>query len=79
MQPNAYTGRAMMLVVESSAARVGQWVQAERNVLEDYRRAFGEDPPPVSGIAVMTDTDQTGEAVTAWYGDIGLVRIPQVP
>ncbi len=72
MQPNAYTGRAMMLVVESGAARVGQWVQAERNVLEDYRRAFGEDPPPVSGIAVMTDTDQTGEAVTAWYGDIGL-------
>ena len=72
MQPNAYTSRAMMLVVESGAARVGLWVQAERNVLEDYRRAFGEDPPPVAGIAVMTDTDQTGEGVTAWYGDIGL-------
>ena len=70
--PNAYTGRAMMLVVESGAARVGQWVEAERNVYEDYKRAFGEEPPPVAGIAVMTDTDQTGEAVTAWYGDIGL-------
>jgi hypothetical protein len=83
MLPNAYTGRAMMLVVESGAARVGQWVEAERNVLEDYRRAFGEDPPPVSGVAVMTDTDQTGEAVTAWYGDIAfgttlqVFRLPQ--
>jgi hypothetical protein len=68
--PNAYTARAMMFVVESGARRVGEWVEMERNVYEDYRRAFGEEPPPVSGVAVMTDTDQTGESVTAWYGDI---------
>lgn len=70
MLPNAYTARAMMFVVESGARRVGEWVEVERNVYEDYRRAFGEEPPPVSGVAVMTDTDQTGESVTAWYGDI---------
>lgn len=74
--PNAYTARAMMLVVESGARRVGEWVEMERNVLEDYRRAFGEDPPPVSGIAVMTDTDQTGESATAWYGDIEFKPAP---
>ncbi|MBL8385208.1 MAG: DUF3047 domain-containing protein [Burkholderiales bacterium] len=74
MRPNAYTARAMMFVVESGARRVGEWVEVERNVYEDYRRAFNEEPPPVSGIAVMTDTDQTGESVTAWYGDIELRR-----
>jgi hypothetical protein len=51
---------------------VGEWVEVERNVYEDYKRAFKEEPPPVSGIAVMTDTDQTGESATAWYGDIEL-------
>ena len=72
MLPNAYTARAMMFVVESGPARVGEWVSVERNVYEDYKRAFKEEPPPVSGIAVMTDTDQTGESATAWYGDIEL-------
>jgi hypothetical protein len=72
MRPNAYTARAMMFVVESGAKRVGEWVEVERNVYEDYKRAFKEEPPPVSGIAVMTDTDQTGESATAWYGDIEL-------
>ena len=72
MVPNAFSERAMMVVVESGARRVGQWVEVERNVYEDYRRAFGEEPPPVSGIAVMTDTDQTGESAEARYGDIEL-------
>ena len=72
MAPNAYTARAMMFVVESGARRVGEWVEVERNVYEDYQRAFKEEPPPVLGIAVMTDTDSTGEAATAWYGDITL-------
>jgi hypothetical protein len=72
MLPNAYTARAMMFVVESGPRRVGEWVEIERNVYEDYKRAFREEPPPVSGIAVMTDTDQTGESATAWYGDMEL-------
>ena len=74
--PNAYTARAMMFVVESGAKRVGEWVEVERNVYEDYKRAFKEEPPSVLGIAVMTDTDSTGEAAVAWYGDITLHKKP---
>ncbi|MFZ5466266.1 MAG: DUF3047 domain-containing protein [Pseudomonadota bacterium] len=68
--PNAYSGHARMVVVRSGAAQAGVWLEEERNVLEDYRRAFGEDPPPISGVAIMTDTDDTGGTATAWYGDI---------
>jgi hypothetical protein len=39
-------------------------------VRDDYRRLFGEEPPPVNGIAVMTNTGHTEESVTAYYGDI---------
>ena len=67
---NAYTDFAKMIVVRSGAAAVGTWVEEERNVYEDYRKAFGEEPPMIKGIAVMTDTDDTGESATAWYGDI---------
>jgi hypothetical protein len=68
--PNAYTGNAMMIAVESGADKVGQWVTIKRNIVEDFRKAFGQDPPRVGAIAIMTDTDNTGESAIAWYGDI---------
>jgi len=69
---NAFTGNAKMLAVESGSAKVGQWVSEERDILTDYRRVFGEEPPEAGGIAIMTDTDNTGTEATAWYGDITL-------
>ena len=68
--PNPYVERVKMIVVESGAERLNQWVSEERNIYEDYKKAFGEEPPLISGIAVMTDTDNTGESATAFYGDI---------
>jgi hypothetical protein len=68
--PNAYTGNVKMIAVQSGSGRAGEWVREERNVLEDYRRAFGEDPSTVGAVALMTDTDNTGESATAWYDDI---------
>lgn len=70
--PSTYFQRSVMLAVESGNGRAGQWVQEERNLVEDYRRLFGEDPPPVGGIAIMTDTDDTGEEALAWYDDLEL-------
>jgi len=70
MVPNPYTDRVMMFVVESGAAKLNQWVNEERNVYEDYKKAFGEEPPMISGVAIMTDTDNTGESAIAYYGDI---------
>jgi len=68
--PNAYTGNAVMVAVESGDGNAGKWVDEERNLVEDYRRAFGEDPPRIGAVAIMTDTDNTGEQAVAWYGAI---------
>lgn len=67
---NAYTNFVKMIIVESGEEHVGQWREEERNLFEDYKKAFGENPPPVNGVAIMTDTDNTGETATAYYGDI---------
>lgn len=76
MRPSPYTEQIMMKSVRSGSTRVGQWVQESQNVREDYREAFGEDPPPVAGVALMTDTDNTGGSVEAFYGDIVFRRAP---
>ncbi len=77
--PNAHTARVKMIVAESGPAHVGQWRAQTRNVLEDYRRAFGEAPPPVRSIAIMTDTDNTGASVDAFYGDIAFLGADEAP
>jgi hypothetical protein len=70
MIANPYTDNVMMFVVESGKEKLHQWVTEERNVREDYKKAFGEEPTMISGLAIMTDTDNTGESAIAWYGDI---------
>ena len=70
MIANPYTDRTMMFVVQGGSEKVQQWVTERRNVYEDYKKAFGEEPTKISGVAIMTDTDNTRESAIAWYGDI---------
>ena len=70
--PNAFTDWVYMVPVESGAANLGTWQTERRDVVADYRAAFGEEPPAISGIAIMTDADNTGGAATAYFGDIRL-------
>lgn len=72
--PNAFTGNAVMIALQSGPARAGQWLTERRNIIEDYRQAFGEEPPRIGAIAVMTDTDNTGTAALGWYDDLVLSR-----
>jgi hypothetical protein len=67
MLDNAYSDRARMVVVRSGPAEIGRWLTETRNVVDDYRRLFGGEPPRIAGVAVMTDTDDTGERAVAWY------------
>lgn len=72
--PNPFTANTMMLAVESGADLAGAWLEERRNVLADYRRLFGEEPPAAAAIAIMTDSDNTGSSAEAWYDDLRLER-----
>jgi len=74
--PNLHTSRIKMIVAESGRDKVGGWQEVTRNVVEDFKRAFGEKPGTVTAIGIMTDTDNTGENVHAYYGDIVFRRVP---
>ncbi len=70
---NAYTSRVKMVVAQTGREGVGRWQWRERDVVEDFRRAFGEMPGRVLGVSVMTDSDNTGAHVTAYYGEFQFV------
>ncbi len=71
---NAYTDFVKMVVVESGPHKLSAWIEESRNIYEDYKKAFGEEPPIINGIAIMSDTDNTKERATAYYGDITFVK-----
>ncbi|MGE5160323.1 MAG: DUF3047 domain-containing protein [Betaproteobacteria bacterium] len=73
---NNFTRQVKMIVVGTGRDRIGTWKTFQRNYVDDYRRAFGADPGRLVGIGIMTDTDNTGESVEAFYGDILLKRMP---
>jgi hypothetical protein len=68
--PNPYTDWVQMVPVQRGAANAGTWQVETRDVVRDYRAAFGEDPPAINGIAIMTDADNTKGSATAYYGDM---------
>ncbi|MDD5555912.1 MAG: DUF3047 domain-containing protein [bacterium] len=65
------SGRCRLVVVHSGAAELGEWITVERNLFEDYARAFGRAPArPVGGIGFMTDSDDTASSAEAYYGPL---------
>ena len=48
----------------------GRWRSRERDVREDFRRYRRKDVKPLDGIAIMTNTDNSGTEGRAWYDDL---------
>jgi len=71
-----HTEKIQMIVVENGSGRIGDWHQFRRNVLEDYRHAFGEDPWDIVAVGVMTDAGNAGDKAGAQYGDISFRAEP---
>ena len=78
--PNPYTESTIMVAVESGGAFASdnpeegiRWINEERNILQDYMRLFKtERRPKLQGIALMTDSDNTGEKGVGRYDDLYL-------
>lgn len=65
-----------LTVLESGAARRGQWVHEERNVYQDYVNLFGKEPPQVGKVAIMIDSNDTRSQAEAFVGDLTFHRAP---
>ena len=73
---NAYFGEVKTIVLQSGDAHAGSWQLQRRDLAADFRAAFGRAAPPVTGVALASDTDNTGGQVKAWFGDLTLAPAP---
>ena len=62
------------IVVRTGTEHIGEWVTERRNIVADFKRAFGEEPTnAIEAFALFTDNDQTKEPVEAYYADARLL------
>ena len=78
MLESPYSKHSKILVVESGRDHPATWRTVERNLLDDYRRCFGADPPTLVALGLMTDTDSTHTDALAYYDDLALGRAPSI-
>lgn len=74
---NAFTKRIRMDVIESGATdKAGGWLSERRNLVADYKRAFGAEAgdtlPDVVGVAIQADADNTKSRGISYFSDIDL-------
>ena len=69
-----YTDRAMMVLLEKGPAKAGTWVDESIDILQDYQKAFRSKPPARARIAIMNDSDNTGESSVSWVAYIEVAR-----
>ncbi len=58
------------MALRSGMKDAGQWVSEKRNIRDDFRQQFGEDIDYIDAVALMTNTDNSRQNATAWYGDL---------
>ncbi|HHO48363.1 MAG TPA: DUF3047 domain-containing protein [Desulfobacteraceae bacterium] len=71
--PSPYTDRARLIILRSGEEDTGTWVEEEVNIIEDYEKAFGARPPATASLAIMNDSDDTGEAAVSFMDYIYVV------
>ena len=73
-----YTERVKMVILKNKDSALQEWHMEERNIYEDYKKAFGEEPKNVISIAIMTDTDNTSSMAETYFGDIVVSKMPRL-
>jgi Protein of unknown function (DUF3047) len=64
------TGAVTFFIVRSGPADLNRWLTQRRNVYEDYRQAFGEEPENPQAVVVSIDTNDTHSGAEAFIGRI---------
>ncbi len=72
--PSPYTDKVALVVVDSGTPVQPEWRVFERDLVADFTAAFGDAPPPIHSIGIMSDADNTGATAAACFGEITLHR-----
>jgi hypothetical protein len=62
------------VVVRSGSDELGKWITERRNVVEDFRRIYGEAPDKPSALSLAIDSDDTRSSAESFIGPTVFTR-----
>ena len=68
--PSPYTKKSIDYVLSSTEENLNTWVTVKANVREDFMKLHGINVDEISGIAIMTDTDNSKLKAISYYQNI---------
>jgi hypothetical protein len=68
--PSPYTKKSIDYVLSTTKENHGNWVTVKANVREDFMKLHGLDVKELSGVAIMTDTDNSKLKAISYYQNI---------
>lgn len=69
------TGTVTYVVVRSGPADLGKWLVESRNVREDFKKVYGDEPDGPGAVSISIDSNDTKSTAEAFIGPI-LFRTP---
>lgn len=68
-----FFGNQKIIVMGTGNSKNGEWQTFERNIVEDYKRLYGDNPPKVPiALLILSDGISTGTLAKGDYDDIFL-------
>ncbi len=68
--PSPYTKKSIDYVLSTTKNNLNEWVTVKANVREHFKKLHGLDVNQLSGVAIMTDTDNSKRKAVAYYQNI---------
>ena len=59
-----------LMVVEGGPEKLGRWLSYRRNLPEDFKRLYGEEPRRLIFIGILNDTDASGLEAVSYIADL---------
>ncbi len=68
-----------LITVEGGSGNLGKWLSYRRNLYEDYKSLYNEEPTRLVFIGIIDDTDDTGQEATSYITDLIFEKAPASP
>jgi len=62
------------IVVRSGAADTGKWLTEVRNVYDDYKKLFGDEPTEVEGVRLQINSQHTETSAESYFADVVFMK-----
>jgi hypothetical protein len=59
-----------LMVVEGGSSKLNQWLSYRRNLYQDFKALYDEEPRDLIFVGILNDTDQSRQEATSYVADL---------